>query len=237
MAENAKTIFIAGTGTDVGKTYICALLLRLARERCDAGYQKWVSTGGDLAEDWRFCRETAGMVLDMAAQEREVPFRFEYPASPHFAGEREGREVDPQVIIARYREMVKIYEILLVEGVGGLLVPLNRDLLLIDLMAKLAPPTLLVAQSGLGTINHTLLSLEALRSRNIPVLGVVFSDSEGEVCDDELVNDNMRVVAETGRCQVFGRMRRHHSIDSAIADFAPIGAAIFDVGTDSFIPF
>lgn len=226
--ENSKTIFVAGTGTDVGKTYVCALLLRLAQTRCHAGYQKWVSTGGDLSADWRYCRETAAMELDMAVLEREVPFRFEYPASPHLAAEREGRAVDPEVIISRYHEMSAAHELLIVEGVGGLLVPLRRDLLLVDLLAKLAPPVLLVAKSGLGTINHTLLSLEALRNRNIPVLGVLFSDGAGDVGDEAVVTDNMRVIAETGQCQVFGRLRYQQSMDGAIADFSSMGAAILD---------
>lgn len=228
MVDDQKTIFVAGTSTEVGKSFVCGLLLRFARERCDAGYQKWVSTGGTLPDDWRFCRETAGLGLDMAALEREVPFRFAYPASPHFSAEREGREVDPEVIVSRYRQMAAAHELLIVEGVGGLLVPLRRDLLLVDLLAKLAPPTLLVAQSGLGTINHTLLSLEALRSRKVPVLGVVFSDPPGEAGDEELINDNMRVVAESGHCRLFGRLRRSSSIESAMADFVPIGAEILE---------
>ena len=135
MADNAKTIFVAGTGTDVGKTFVCGLLLRLARQSCNAGYQKWVSTGGEMAADWRFCRETAGMALDVSRLESEVPYRFSYPASPHFAAEREGGEVDPDLIIARYREMAAAHDLLLVEGVGGLLVPLKRNLLLADLLA------------------------------------------------------------------------------------------------------
>ncbi|MDH3393573.1 MAG: dethiobiotin synthase, partial [Desulfobulbaceae bacterium] len=61
MAEKVKTIFVAGTGTEVGKSFVCGLLLRHARAQGNAGYQKWVSTGGALPEDWRFCRETAGM--------------------------------------------------------------------------------------------------------------------------------------------------------------------------------
>ncbi len=234
MAEGAKTIFVAGTGTGVGKTYVSGQLLRLARQRCNAGYQKWVSTGGEVAEDWRFCRETAGLSLDMDALEREVPYRFSYPASPHLAAEREGRVVDPQVIVDRYHEMAAVHDLLVVEGAGGLLVPLRRDLLLIDLLAKLALPTLLVAKSGLGTINHTLLSLEALRSRKVLVLGVVFSDGGDDAGDEELIIDNMRVVAESGKCQVFGRLRRHRAMASAQEDFTPIGAAIFDAYEKSF---
>ena len=232
MTENTKTIFVAGTGTDVGKTFICALLLRLARERGNAGYQKWVSTGGELPADWQTCREMAGMGLDMAALEREVPFRFTYPASPHFAAEREGREVDLEIILSRYQEMQAAHDLLIVEGVGGLLVPLRRDVLLVDLMAKIAPPTLLVAKSGLGTINHTLLSLEALRSRKIPVLGVVFSDGEDDLIDEEIVADNMRVIAETGQCRVFGRMRQQNTAQDAVSEFNPIGTAILDAHAD-----
>jgi dethiobiotin synthetase len=117
----------------------------------------------------------------------------------------EGRQVDDAVISNAFQVMAKRYELLVIEGVGGLFVPLRRDLLLIDLLARLRPPVLLVARSGLGTLNHTLLSLEALRSRNIPIFGVVFSDSP-EPGDETLIADNIKTVAEIGDIKVFGRL-------------------------------
>ncbi|MDH5298953.1 MAG: dethiobiotin synthase [Desulfobulbaceae bacterium] len=222
-----KTIFVAGTDTSVGKTLVCGLLLQYAGKRLRTGYQKWVSTGGSgVSEDWRFCRETAGLPLDEGRLDLEVPFRFAYPASPHLAAELEGRVVDEAVIVARYHELAAAHELLIVEGVGGLMVPLRRDLLLADLLARLALPTLVVARSGLGTLNHTLLTLEALRVRQIPVVGVVCSDGLGEPGDDTLIADNLRTIGELGRCPVFGRLRRCSTVAEAISSFAPMGKAI-----------
>jgi dethiobiotin synthetase len=105
------------------------------------------------------------------------------------------------------------------------MVPLRRDLLLADLLAKLKPRTLVVARPGLGTLNHTLLTLESLRTRKIPLLGVVFSDSEGPA-DERLVQDNMRTIEELGLVRVFGRLCRQADERDARAAFAPVGRAI-----------
>jgi dethiobiotin synthetase len=203
-----NTLFVAGTDTGVGKTFFCALFLKfLHASGIAAGYQKWISTGdAEHPEDLDFCIKTAGPAV-AADIELQVPFRFTYPASPHLAAELEGQQVDDAVISSAFQTMATQYELLIVEGVGGLLVPLRRDLLLVDLLARLRPPVLLVARSGLGTLNHTLLSLEALRSRNIPIVGVVFSDGQ-EPADETLIADNMKTIAEIGNITVFGRLQR-----------------------------
>ena len=103
--------------------------------------------------------------------------------------------------------------------------PLTRQLLLLDLVAELKLPTLLVARSGLGTINHTLLSLEALRRREIPLLGVVCSDEEPEP-PELIASDNLATIAALGRTRVFGRLPRCRQSAAAHAAFAPIGAGI-----------
>lgn len=201
-----NTLFIAGTDTGVGKTFFCAhFLMYLLENSIAAGYQKWVSTGGSKnSEDLDFCIRTAGSAI-AADIDLQVPFRFSYPASPHLAAEMDGGAVDETVIARAYEKMAKNYELLIVEGVGGLFVPLRRDLLLVDLLAKLKPPVLLVARSGLGTLNHTLLSLEALKSRAIPIAGIVFSDGPGEI-DPTLISDNMKTIEEIGKVPIFGRL-------------------------------
>ncbi len=161
-----NTLFVTGTDTSVGKTHFCALFLAFLKKRgIDAGYQKWVSAGGEPPPDLTHVMQAAGMTPDPAELDLQVPFRFSFPASPHLAAEMEYREVDPDVIIERFREMSRKHEVLIIEGIGGLLVPLRRNLLLADLPAKLKLPTLIVARSGLGTLNHTLLTLEAMRNR------------------------------------------------------------------------
>jgi len=139
----------------------------------------------------------------------------------------EERTITAEHIIESYKALASRYELLIVEGVGGLMVPLRRDLLLADLLAQLQPKTLVVARSGLGTLNHTLLTLEALRHRQIPVLGVVFSDSAAEE-DERLVQDNMQTIEEIGLVRVFGRLQRHRKTSDARSAFMPIGHAILE---------
>ena len=226
----SNTLFVTGTDTSVGKTYVCARLLGFLKIKgIQAGYQKWVATGTDagLPEDLALCLSAAGFSPSPELAEQQVPFCFKFPASPHFAAEMEDRAVEPEVIIEKYTTLAAIYKYLIVEGVGGIMVPLRRDLLLADLLARLLPRTLVVARSGLGTLNHTLLTLEALRSRKIPVLGVVFSDAE-EQEGERLVQDNMQTIEEIGQVRVFGRLLRQQNDEKAGSSFMPVGQAILD---------
>lgn len=229
MTESlGKTIFVTGTDTGVGKTFICAHLLSFFKGRgINTGYQKWVSTGGaDDCADLEYCRQAAGLENDPARLDTMAPYRFRFPASPHLAAELENRAVDPAIIEQSFLAAAAGHELLIVEGVGGLLVPLSRKLLLADLLARFKPLTLLVARSGLGTLNHTLLSLEALRARDIPVLGVVFSDAHEDE-DETIVADNIKTVAEMGQVTVFGRMPWVPGDISGSAEyFVPIGEAV-----------
>ncbi len=222
-----SAIFVAGTGTNVGKTHVCGLLLDfLKKNGRDVGYQKWVATGPESPPaDLAACLRMAQLPLVPKLVSRQVVYHFALPASPHLAAEQEGAVIDPALIRARYQEVLACHELLIVEGVGGIMVPLNRELLLVDLLRELRIPTLVVAKSGLGTINHTLLTLEALRHRDIPVLGVVCSDGASDE-DALLVVDNMHTIAEMGRVQVFGRLLRCPDPDQARLDFVPIGRAI-----------
>jgi dethiobiotin synthetase len=219
-------LFVTGTDTDVGKTFVCGALLGYLRgEGIEAGYQKWVSTGSEgLPADLAACLDAAGLAAE-PLPELQAPYRFRLAASPHLAAEAEGRQIDPEFILARFRELAGRYPFLIVEGVGGVLVPLRRDLLLADFLGRLQLPTLVVARSGLGTLNHTLLTLEALRGRNIPVLGVVCSDSDQDQ-DERIAGDNLRTIAEMGRVPVFGRLPRCCTAAEAAAAFRPVGAAI-----------
>lgn len=222
-----KGIFITGTDTGVGKTVVSALLLDFLRSQgIDAGYQKWVSTGSaGGSPDLDYCLSVAGLPTDPALLDLQVPYRLAFPASPHLAAEMAGREVKAGKILAACEAMSLQCEWLLVEGVGGLLVPLHRELLLADLLGRLPLPVLVVARTGLGTLNHTFLTLEALRARNIEILGVVFSDG-GEEPDERIATDNLKTIAEMGRVRVFGRLPRCSSLDAMKEAFRPLGQAI-----------
>lgn len=224
-----KGIFITGTDTGVGKTLISGLLLDFLREQeiC-CGYQKWVSTGGETSSaDRDYCVQVADLPQEPDILDLQVPYRFAYPASPHFAGELEGKKVEEQKILAAYQEMSSRYNFLVVEGVGGLLVPLRRDLLLADLLARMNLPVLIVARSGLGTLNHTFLTIEALRARKVDIFGVVCSDGQDDP-DARIVADNLKTIAEIGGVRVFGRLPYCSSLSELKEEFQPLGQAIFE---------
>ena len=225
-----NTLFVTGTDTSVGKTYVCARLLEFLKSKnIQAGYQKWVATGADaeVSEDVDLCLDAAEISIDSELIDELAPYRFRFPASPHLAAEMEDRIVEPGVIIENYQKLAVKYKWLIVEGVGGIMVPLRRNLLLVDLLAQLRPSTLVVSRSGLGTLNHTLLTLEALRKRNVPVLGIVFSDAAIQE-DERLVQDNMRTIEEIGQVRVFGRLQRHKDIEMSRTAFKSIGQAILE---------
>jgi dethiobiotin synthetase len=159
-------LVIAGTDTDVGKTVVSALVTL----GLEARYWKPVQCGLD-PETGEGDRERVGRLAGLAP-ERLLPeaYRLQAPVSPHWAAEREGVRIEDQRL-----ELPPGDGPLVVETAGGLLVPLRRDRLQIDQMVSWGLPVLLVARSGLGTLNHTLLSLEALASRGLPVLGLVLN--------------------------------------------------------------
>jgi dethiobiotin synthetase len=156
-------LVVCGTDTDVGKTVVSALLV----EGLGARYWKPVQSGLEGGGDTERVRQ----LLHLPAA-RIVPeaYRLSAPVSPHWSAERDGVLIDPARLALPPGDGA-----LVVECAGGLLVPLRRDWLQIDQIARWGLPVLLVARSGLGTLNHTLLSLEALRQRRIPVLGLVLN--------------------------------------------------------------
>lgn len=227
--NSGKAIFITATDTGVGKTMVSGLLLKFLLEHSiKGGYQKWVSSGdAENPADLVSCLQTAGIAADPEILDLQVPYRFDFPASPHLAAELENRQVDPEKIISAFMTMTTNHEVLIVEGVGGLLVPLTRNLLLADLLARVQVPTIIVARSGLGTLNHTLLTIEALRSRQIPLTGVIFTDDENT--NETLVRDNMKTVAEIGQAEVLGRLPYCSDQQELIEAFTPIGEKILEL--------
>ncbi len=203
-----RAVVVVGTDTGVGKTVAsCGLARAFAGRGLRVGWQKWVATGLEQGEtDLDLCRRLAPELFwtDPALHQPQV---FSLPASPHLAAEVEGREVDPAAALCASRRLAGEVDLLVIEGVGGVLVPLRRDLLLADFLAETGLPAVLVARTGLGTINHSLLTIEALRRRGVPVLGVIFSDGPGAM-DERLAADNMATVAALGRITVLARLPR-----------------------------
>jgi dethiobiotin synthetase len=179
-------LVVCGTDTDVGKTVVSALLVQGLSARYWKPVQSGLEGGGDS--------ERVRRLLDLPA-ERLLPeaYRLHTPVSPHWAAERDGVAIDPARLALPEGEGA-----LVVECAGGLLVPLRRDWLQIDQIQRWGLPVLLVARSGLGTLNHTLLSLEALRQRRLPVLGLVLNGP--------LHPDNPRTLAALGGVPVLAEL-------------------------------
>jgi dethiobiotin synthetase len=181
-----SAIVVTGTDTDVGKTVFSAGLTRFL----DATYWKPVQAGIAEETDAQTVRRLAELSADRVLPEAWV---LRTPASPHLAAEIDGVEIDPDALALPASERP-----LVVEGAGGLLVPLTRRTLLIAVLARWGAPVVLCARTRLGTINHTLLSVEALRLRAIPLLGVAFvGDAHPE---------NERIIGSLGKVPVLGRL-------------------------------
>jgi dethiobiotin synthetase len=188
-------LVICGTDTDVGKTVVSALVV----QGLNARYWKPVQSGCEGESD----SACVARVLNLPAA-RILPeaYRLRAPVSPHWAAERDGVRIDPARL-----ELPAGDGPLVVETAGGLLVPLRRDLLQIEQIRRWDLPVLLVARSGLGTLNHTLLSLEALRGRRIPVLGLVLNGPPH--------TDNPRTLEQLGGVPVLAELPPLAPLDGA----------------------
>lgn len=174
-----KGVFITGTDTGVGKTYVAAgIAVALKQRGVNAGVMKPAETG---------CRMRAGRMvprdalrLMKAARARDPlflvnPYRFRKPLAPSIAAELEGKKIDPKKIINAYHALSKRHDFMIVEGAGGIMVPLTQSYLYLNLACDLGLPVIVVARPGLGTINHTLLTLSALKERGIMISGIVIN--------------------------------------------------------------
>lgn len=163
MSSGSNALVICGTDTDVGKTVVSALVVQGLGATYWKPVQSGLEGGGDSGRLQALLQLPATRVLPEA-------YRLQTPVSPHWAAELEGITIEPARLA-----LPAVAGALVVETAGGLLVPLRRDWLQIDQLAAWGLPVLLVARSGLGTLNHTLLSVQALRQRSIPLLGLVLN--------------------------------------------------------------
>ena len=188
-------LIICGTDTDVGKTVVSAMVVQGLGASYWKPVQSGLEDGGDSATVQRLIQLPAERLLSEA-------YRLEAPVSPHWAAERQGLQLEPERL-----ELPAVAGPLVVETAGGLLVPLRRDWLQIEQVARWQLPVLLVARSELGTLNHTLLSLEAMRQRRIPVLGLVLNGPPHP--------DNPRTLEQIGGVPVLAELPRLDPLDAS----------------------
>jgi dethiobiotin synthetase len=180
--------FVSGTDTGVGKTLVACALARALRQRgFDAGVMKPVETGvgEDGPLDAQALRNAAAATEPL---EEICPQTFALPAAPTVAAASEGRSVEMEPIRSAFSRLRERHDWLIVEGAGGLLVPAAPGLSMADLCREFELPLLIAARAALGTINHTLLTLEAAEARSLPLAGVVISHSAGLISDADSAN-------------------------------------------------
>jgi dethiobiotin synthetase len=193
-------VFVTGTGTEVGKTVVAAVIARtLAAEGKRVSVFKPAVTGLDegVETDYALLRRASG---SGQSDEEIAPYRYGPPASPHLAAALAGEEIDPERLRAAARAAAEGADAIVCEGVGGLLVPISPTYLVRDLAADLGYPLVLVASPGLGTINHTLLTMEAARAAGLVVKAVVLTPWPEEAT--EIEQSNRETIKAIGKVEV-----------------------------------
>ena len=206
-------LIVSGTDTDIGKTVFCAGLA----DALGADYWKPIQAGHDDGTDSRRVAELGALAPERILPERHI---LNTPASPHYAARIDGLTIDDRALLPPppgERPLV-------IEGAGGLMVPVNDDTLFIDIFARWKLPLVLCARTALGTINHSLLSIEAVKRRNIPLIGIAFIGNEEA--------ESERIICKLGGVRRLGRLphlaplthdslRRAFAASFNLSDFAP----------------
>ena len=188
-----KTYFVTGIGTEIGKTISSAVLV----EKLKADYWKPIQAG-DL--DNSDTLKVQNLISNSVSKFHPEVYRLTQPFSPHYAAELDGVDIDLNKII-----IPQTINNLIIEGAGGLMVPINRKDLMIDLIKKLDVEVILISKNYLGSINHTLLSIEALKSRNINVKGIIFNGVKNEASES--------IILERTQLNYLGRVSEMENIN------------------------
>ncbi len=195
----SKGIFITGTNTDVGKTFVTALIIKKLRDsNKNAGYFKAAVSGnvrteeGLIPGDAEYVNQIAGIDANLSEM---VPYVYENAYSPHLASQIEGNPVEMSVVCKKYKEVSKKYEYVTMEGSGGIVCPIRYDdkiIMLEDIVKELGLGTLIIADAGLGTINSIFLTVSYLKSQNIKVKGIILNHFH----DDSIIEQDNRKMIE-----------------------------------------
>lgn len=231
-----SVLFVSGIDTDIGKTYATGLLAKsLMQQGVNVITQKLVQTGiskqadGELgiADDILSHRQLMQMPLQPCDLDfTTCPYRYEKPASPHLSAALANQPLNINVITDATKALQADYEMVLLEGAGGLLVPINEQLLTLDYIAEQGYPIVLVTSGRLGSINHTLLSLEAIKSRGLMIHSVIYNHvhDDAEQTDAEIANSTIDFLQAylaryypKAHWLVLAKQANEHSDDADIA--------------------
>ena len=221
-----KAIFITGTDTGAGKTLISGLLGRYLLSK---GYrvitQKWVETGSkDFSLDIRQHLKLMGKTKRDIVHYLPLvsPYNFTFPASPHLASQIDKKSISINKIKKSFKLLSHKFDYVIVEGVGGALVPITKKKLLIDLAKELNLPVVIVSGNKLGAINHTLLTIEALLRRKMRIAGIIFNNQPTRQ-DRVVLKDNPNIVKEISGENILGILPWTKDKSELYRKFRPIG--------------
>jgi dethiobiotin synthetase len=202
-----KGLFITGTDTGVGKTFVAAgLIVALKAIGYTVCPMKPVETGCCVRNGRLIPRDTTHLIRASGIHEpvdRINPYRFRPSVAPSVAAGLENRAIHKKRIISIHKRLVKKYDITIVEGAGGIMVPVYREYLFLDLIKDLGLPLLIVTRPGLGTINHTLLTIEIATMRGIKVLGVIINHTTPKKSGLP-EKTNPEIIEKLGRVPILG---------------------------------
>ncbi len=224
-----KAIFITGTDTGVGKTIVTGLLGRyLLDNGCSVITQKWIETGTS-----GFSKDIDMHLKLMGRKRRDIkdylPFvclyTFKFASSPHLAARLENKTITARRIKKAFGLLKRKHDLTIVEGTGGTLVPFNKKRLVIDIAKELGLPVLIVAENRLGAINHTLLTVEAVKKRGMKIVGIIFNNIE-KGRDKEILKDNVDIVRALTGERVLGVLTRTKDKKKLYKEFCAIARRV-----------
>ena len=234
-----RGIFVTGTDTGIGKTLVTGLLAKFLEDR---GYkaitQKWVETGSG-----GFSKDISRHLKLMGKKKQELkdylslmsPYTFRFPSSPHLACALEKRNININKIKNSFKVLQTAFDFVIVEGVGGVLVPLDRKKLIIDVVKELKLSVVVVVGNKLGAINHALLTIEALRARRINIIGLVFNQQKNKTAKI-ILEDNPRTIKTLSGEKILGSFPYTKDLNQSHKIFSPIGQKILNKTKLFFCP-
>lgn len=200
-------VYITGTGTDVGKTFISAGLTYLLKQRnINVCYYKPILSGAYRREDklipgdTQFVKQVSGLTEDMF---KLTTYLFEEPIAPHLAARLNHQTIDEDKIIRTYEQLKLQHEFMIVEGAGGIAVPINERIMQFDLMQEIGLPIIIVADSGLGTINHTYLTQQQAKSCGLEIAGIIYNQYDDS---NECHKDNITTIERLTGIQTLAKV-------------------------------
>lgn len=209
----SKNIFVTGTGTEIGKTYVAGLLVKKLREAGEkSAYYKAAMSGNDkdadgnlIPGDAKFVKELAGIDQDLNEM---CPYIYEKAYSPHLAAQIEGNPVNLDYVVEKLRDLEKKYDYITLEGSGGILCPLRFDdeeIYLEDFVKKAKLSSIIVADAGLGTINNLVLTAFYMKEKGMKVKGIIFNNF---IPGDVLQEDNIKMCQHMSGLKVLACVKK-----------------------------